>query len=174
LEETTVTKGAIYPTQKFCSGQKRSLLRPGGIALALAVTASLTAPALANPLTPYPVQTKQGPVQGFAKNGVTEFLGIPYAAPPVGNLRWMPPVEHAPWSNVLQATAYGPTCAQITTLGVFAGPANNNADCVFLNIFTPAMNGETRSAMRESVQSSFGFTAAAMWTAKVTTTMEAS
>jgi para-nitrobenzyl esterase len=135
-----VTKGAIYPTQKFCSGRTRSLLRRGGVALALAVTASLTAPALANPPTPHPVQTKQGPVQGFAKNGVMEFLGIPYAAPPVGNLRWMPPVEHASWSNVLQATAYGPTCAQITTLGVFAGPANNNADCLFLNIFTPVIN----------------------------------
>ena len=140
MEEMTVTKGAIYPTQKVCLEQTRSSLRRGGIALVLAVTASLTASAWANPPTPYPVQTKQGPVQGFAKNGIMEFLGIPYAAPPVGNLRWMPPVEHAPWSNVLQATAYGPTCAQVTTLGVFAGPANNNADCLDLNIFTPAIN----------------------------------
>jgi para-nitrobenzyl esterase len=135
-----VMQGAIYPTQKFFLEKTRSSLRRGGIALVVAVTASLTLPALASPRTPYPVQTKQGPVQGFAKNGAMEFLGIPYAAPPVGNLRWMPPVEHAPWSNVLQATAYGPTSAQVSTLGVFAGPPNNNADCLYLNIFTPAIN----------------------------------
>jgi para-nitrobenzyl esterase len=51
----------------------------------------------------------------------------------------MPPVSHAPWKQTLQAIAFAPTCAQVTTLGVFAGPANNNADCLYLNIFTPAV-----------------------------------
>jgi para-nitrobenzyl esterase len=83
------------------------------------------------------VQTNTGPVQGFVESGIAKFFGIPFAAPPVGNLRWMPPVKHAPWTGVLQATAYGPTCAQITTLGVFAGPINNNEDCLYLNVFAP-------------------------------------
>src|SRR5579871_7018111 len=48
------------------------------------------------------IQTKEGPVQGFVANGVTEFLGIPYAEPPVGNLRWRPPKDRAPWTNVLK------------------------------------------------------------------------
>ena len=82
---------------------------------------ALTAPMQAQAASPLKVETKEGPVKGFLKNGVAEFLGIPYAAPPVGNLRWKPPQKHAPWTNVLQATAFGPTCAQITELGVVCG-----------------------------------------------------
>ena len=95
--------------------------------------------------TPGPiVQTAQGPVQGFVANGTTEFLGIPYAAPPVGNLRWRPPVPHAPWTRVLQATAYAPNCAEIETLGVFAGPVNHHEDCLYLNVFTPKLGSAGR------------------------------
>ena len=85
------------------------------------------------------VPTKEGSVQGFYTKGISEFLGIPYAAPPVGDLRWRPPVAHEPWGNVLKATAYGPTCAQISELGVYAGPPNSNEDCLYLNVFTPAV-----------------------------------
>ncbi len=86
------------------------------------------------------VQTQEGPVQGFVANGVTTFLGVPYAEPPVGNLRWQPPKDHGPWTNVLQATKFAPICALTTTLGVFSGPANNNEDCLYLNVFTPDLN----------------------------------
>jgi para-nitrobenzyl esterase len=82
------------------------------------------------------VQTNTGPVQGFAQNGVAQFLGIPYAAPPVGNLRWRPPQPHAPWRQVLNATNYGPICLQTATTP-YSGPANQNEDCLFLNVFTP-------------------------------------
>lgn len=85
-----------------------------------------------------PVSTADGPVEGFSKSGVTQFLGIPYAAPPVGALRWMPPQASAKWTTVRKATAFGPTCAQVTTLGPFAGPANSNEDCLYLNVFAPA------------------------------------
>jgi para-nitrobenzyl esterase len=54
------------------------------------------------------VQTKEGPVQGFAASGVTKFLGIPYAEPPVGDLRWQPPKDRAPWTNVRKATEFAP------------------------------------------------------------------
>jgi para-nitrobenzyl esterase len=86
------------------------------------------------------VETKEGPVQGFLSNDVTKFFGIPYAEPPVGNLRWQPPKDHAPWTNVLQATEFAPICALTTTLGVFSGPRNNNEDCLYLNVFTPNIN----------------------------------
>jgi len=86
------------------------------------------------------VETKEGPVQGFTAKGVTEFLGIPYAEPPVGALRWQPPKDHAPWTNVLKATEFAPICALVTTLGVFSGAANNNEDCLYLNVFTPEPN----------------------------------
>jgi para-nitrobenzyl esterase len=84
-----------------------------------------------------PVITADGPVDGLHRHGVSQFLGMPYARPPVGALRWMPPQASAKWTKVRQATAFGPTCAQITTLGPFAGPPNNNEDCLFLNVFTP-------------------------------------
>jgi para-nitrobenzyl esterase len=86
------------------------------------------------------VETKEGRVQGFISNDVTKFLGIPYAEPPVGNLRWQPPEDHASWANVLRTTEFAPICALTTTLGVFSGPRNNNEDCLYLNVFTPNTN----------------------------------
>ncbi len=88
------------------------------------------------------VQTAEGPVRGFVNSaGVHEFLGIPYAAPPVGKLRWMPPQTVEKWSKTFEATQFGNTCAQITTLGVFAGPASVNEDCLYLNVFTENVGG---------------------------------
>jgi para-nitrobenzyl esterase len=86
------------------------------------------------------VETKEGPVQGFIANGVTEFLGIPYAEPPVGALRWQPPKDHAPWTNVLKATEFAPICALVTTLGAFSGAANNNEDCLYLSLYAGAQS----------------------------------
>ncbi len=102
------------------------------LSLALGLLCGLAAGASAAP-----VRTADGPVDGIAKNGVTQFLGIPYARPPVGALRWMPPQPAAKWSAVRKADRFGPTCAQITTLGPFAGPPNSNEDCLYLNVFTP-------------------------------------
>lgn len=92
------------------------------------------------------VQTDQGPIQGFRTNGVTEFLGIPYAAPPVGNLRWQPPQQHPRWKSVLKATQFGSNCPQNQN-HIFAGPVNlSNEDCLFLNIFTPDA-GDSRARL---------------------------
>ena len=90
------------------------------------------------------VNATDGPVEGFQKNGIAMFLGIPYAAPPLGDLRWRPPERHARWNQVLSATAYGPLCAQTTELGVFAGPPNQNEDCLYLNVFSPNVNISAR------------------------------
>ena len=113
-----------------------------GVAFAVgALCASLQGAAAApGPL----VGTQEGIVKGFIKNGVAEFLGVPFATPPLGNLRWKPPKKHAPWAGVLTTQAYAPICAQITTLGVFAGPANNNEDCLYLNVFTPNLDPSAR------------------------------
>ena len=82
------------------------------------------------------VRTTEGPVQGLVKDGVSEFLGIPFAAPPVGELRWKPPEPRAAWTQTLDATTFANTCPQITELGVFAGPVSVNEDCIYLNVFT--------------------------------------
>ena len=106
------------------------------IGLALALLCGLAASAQAAP-----VSTAEGPVDGVTQNGVTRFLGIPYAKPPVGPLRWMPPQPVAKWAAPRQATRFGPACAQVTTLGPFAGPPNANEDCLYLNVFT----GDTKA-----------------------------
>lgn len=85
------------------------------------------------------VNTTDGPVRGSVKNEVDTFLGIPYAAPPVGDLRWMPPQpskQHA----LLSATEFANTCPQVTTLGAFAGPASVTEDCLYLNVFTTSLD----------------------------------
>jgi para-nitrobenzyl esterase len=108
----------------------------------VALSAIVAAAALATPMqakaeSDTRVNTLQGPVEGFLKAGVAEFLGIPYAKPPVGNLRWTPPEPHTPWTNVRDAKKFGNICLQVTTLGPFAGPANANEDCLYLNVYSP-------------------------------------
>jgi len=82
------------------------------------------------------VRTDKGTVRGFVENGVQTFLGIPYAAPPVGNLRWRPPAPAKRWNGVLDATKFANTCPQVTELGAFAGPSSVTEDCLYLNVFT--------------------------------------
>jgi para-nitrobenzyl esterase len=82
------------------------------------------------------VITVEGPIRGSVKNGVAVFLGIPYAAPPVGVLRWRPPQPVEYWRKPLDATDYANTCPQVTEFGVFAGPASVTEDCLYLNVFT--------------------------------------
>ena len=82
------------------------------------------------------VQTAAGPVRGIVQNGIHEFLGIPYAAPPIGLLRWMPPQPVKHWDETLNATRFANTCAQVAELGAFAGPSSTSEDCLYLNVFT--------------------------------------
>src|SRR5277367_7144182 len=79
------------------------------------------------------VGTANGAVGGLANGAVDEFLGIPYAAPPVGALRWQPPQPAASWSGVRDATQFGPHCPQVA--GPF-GQASTSENCLFLNVFT--------------------------------------
>jgi carboxylesterase type B len=58
------------------------------------------------------VMTDRGPVEGIATSSIRKFLGIPYAAPPVGELRWRPPQAHARWHDPLEATKFRSHCPQ--------------------------------------------------------------
>lgn len=89
------------------------------------------------------VSTVEGPVRGISKDGVNVFLGIPYAAPPVGKLRWQPPQAVAKWRAPLKADKFGSACPQVTTLGVYTSQSIDE-DCLFLNVYTtgPERNGE--------------------------------
>ena len=93
-----------------------------------------------SPLPTPPVVTDSGPVRGTVNGNVAEFLGIPYAAPPVGNLRWMPPQRYGRWKGVRDAFSFGNVCTQ-------GGRGSEN--CLFLNVYVPNFkkNANKHSAM---------------------------
>lgn len=70
-------------------------------------------------------KVKQGQLQGESANGVNVFKGVPFAAPPVGDLRWREPKPAAAWTGVRQATTFSPAC-------------NQAEDCLYLNVYQPA------------------------------------
>jgi len=81
------------------------------------------------------VAVADGAVRGRAAGAVDEFLGIPYAAAPIGPLRWRAPQPAARWSGVRDATKFAPHCAQPATP---FGLASSSEDCLYLNVFAPA------------------------------------
>ena len=88
----------------------------------------------------------EGKDEGKDDGAVHAFLGIPYAAPPVGDLRWKPPAAAAKWSGVRKATEFGAHCMQGRVFGdmKFRDPGGSE-DCLFLNVWVPAktFGGET-------------------------------
>ena len=111
-------------------------------ALALAgLSLGLVAPARADSLK---VKTPQGKVHGKTINDgkVRAFLGLPYAAPPVGDLRWKAPEPPAKWKGTREATAYGAHCMQGRVFEDMVFPDSGpSEDCLYLNVFTPADAG---------------------------------
>lgn len=95
-----------------------------------------------------PVQLESGPIQGEAVEGTTVqvFRGIPYAAPPVGDLRWREPAAVAPWEGVRSATEFGNICHQGPALAAMTGEElpTRSEDCLYLNVWTGAIGGETK------------------------------
>jgi len=94
-------------------------------ALAVAVAGCATRP----PDAPGFVSAPAGDMQGVVEDGVAQYRGIPFAAPPVGPLRWRPPEAPARWSGTFQATSFGKTCAQ-EDRGLFTTPGTNE-DCLY-------------------------------------------
>jgi para-nitrobenzyl esterase len=82
------------------------------------------------------VSTNSGLLQGIQSGPVVQFLGVPYAKPPVGKLRWANPEPPTPWKGVRLATKYGNYCAQLKSLGDFAA-AGTDEDCLYLNVYAP-------------------------------------
>src|SRR5215831_21205026 len=84
-----------------------------------------------------------GQFQGVEADGVISFKGIPFAAPPVGELRWRPPQPTPKWTGVRQAAEFGPNCMQGRGFGPPPGPGAAtppapSEDCLYLNVWRPA------------------------------------
>jgi len=111
------------------------------------------------------VNTTNGPVIGLVEDGVSTFKGLRYGAAPIGRLRWAPPSKPQPWTAPAAAIAFGPAAMQLASGGGAArypgtvGPALNqlmnsgedairqSEDCLFLNLWTPALDNKARPVM---------------------------
>ena len=91
--------------------------------------------------SPAPVKVEGGLLQGISESGLTVYRGIPFAAPPVGDLRWRAPQLASKWEGVKQADKFGPRCYQG---GRGAPGVETSEDCLYLNVWTPAKSARDR------------------------------
>ncbi len=112
--------------------------RAGFAAALLTVACAAAAPMLET-------KVADGALAGKPEGAATAFLGIPYAKPPVGDLRWRAPEPNAPWSGVLHATKFSDSCAQIIDpkgghpwTAEYVPQNKASEDCLYLNVWTPA------------------------------------
>ena len=109
-----------------------SRMKAGRLSLAIGFLFGLSGGAMAE--ASLVVQTSDGPVQGALQDGLAAFKGIPFAAPPVGPLRWRPPQAVTPWTAPRDATQFGAMCAQPT---LPTGLAKGSEDCLTINVWSP-------------------------------------
>ncbi len=104
-----------------------------------------------------PLEIKQGKIAGMTalagegdKPEVRAYKGIPFAQPPVGDLRWRSPLPPGTWKGIRRTDSYGPSCPQApydqgTTRSIYARPPEPmSEDCLYLNVWTAAQSGEER------------------------------
>jgi para-nitrobenzyl esterase len=103
----------------------------GGATDAMATPIDGQAEASGDDLT---VSIADGPVQADLVGGARRFLKIPFAKPPVGNLRWKAPVPNDPWTVLRHEPDFSDACPQAASQ---QGPASNHEDCLYLNVWTP-------------------------------------
>jgi para-nitrobenzyl esterase len=138
--EDDVTRKTI---RLAAGADRQAALRTTGLAvmvaavtvLATAVSVGVAAAAKARPVPGTVVRTDAGLVRGVADRNVLRFLGVPYAAPPVGALRWRAPRPVPPWRGVRPARRSGPPCTQVPSV---PGQSEN---CLFLNVTVPELPG---------------------------------
>ena len=125
---------SISTLGSFRTGLASSLLG----ALLLTPLALAAAPSVTTPKGIFPTQT----YAGVAKSGITDFLGIRFAAPPVGNLRFAPPAPPPAVAGTISATDFGSPCPQSASP---FGSESTNEDCLFLNVYVPGSGVSSRN-----------------------------
>lgn len=115
--------------RRLCMNKRLSLLIAAALLAGPAGVAQASEPGL--------VRTDAGPVRGTVLADHQLYQGIPYAAAPVGELRWRSPLPVTPWTTPRAATQPGPACAQAAG----AGSPSSTEDCLYLNVTTPSTRG---------------------------------
>jgi para-nitrobenzyl esterase len=97
------------------------------------------------------VRTTAGLVSGIDADGLLIYLGVPYAAPPVDDLRWRAPQPATHWEGVRACESYGPSCPQLAAIDLIAAfdVGEQDEDCLYLNVWAPAGATARGSAMSE-------------------------
>ncbi|MGY0499354.1 carboxylesterase/lipase family protein [Nocardia sp. FBN12] len=97
------------------------------------------------------IETTYGRVEGSREHGTYAFKGLPFAAPPIGARRWMPPVPPERWDGVRPATAFSPACPQesltVSAADLFAVEGPRDEDCLYLNVWSPSTDDARRPVM---------------------------
>src|SRR4030042_454997 len=96
-------------------------------------------------------ETVSGKVEGTYLEGLYTFKGVPYAAPPVGSLRWMPPQPPVSWNGIRPATEFSPIAPQTIlpnpALDMIRIPQRQSEGCLYLNIWSPGLDDARRPVM---------------------------
>ena len=120
---------------------RSALLLPlAALAVGLTISCSSQRPEINAFVDPVKIDTGyvSGTVIGDVGKEVRIYRGIPYAAPPVGDLRWKPPQPVKPWTGIRECTVYGNTPPQISDLAIRVATMPLSEDCLYLNVLTPA------------------------------------
>ncbi len=100
---------------------------------ALAAAANLATAGIAQQIV-----TESGTISGISADGLSVYKGIPFAAPPIGDLRWRAPTPAASWTGTRKAEAFAPACMQVGVSMPGEIPPAVSEDCLYLNIWTPS------------------------------------
>ncbi len=94
------------------------------------------------------IETKQGKIEGYERQGIKKFKGIPFAEPPIGDLRFKPSIPKEPWSSVLDCTKFGPVVPQRESFFTpRPPPLQDEEKCLSLNVWTPETDDEKRPVL---------------------------